>query len=617
MTPGSSPAKRNPPSEVPPPVVGNYEIAKTIGKGSFGKVKKATFIPTGDTVAVKIINRQMLTNSTGMDAKIAREIKILKLFSHQNICRLYDVITTPTDILVVMEHIRGKELYDVIVERGKLSESDARYIFQQIVCAIEYWHHYRVVHRDLKPENILLEPDLTVKVIDFGLANLMKDGVFLRTSCGSPNYAAPEVISGRLYVGPEIDVWSSGVILYALLCGCLPFDEETIPQLFKKIKAGEFRIPSHVSPEARDLIKRMLTVDPLERITIPQLRDHPWFAASLPRFLQFRPSLFDNAHTVDRGLIPLVASTVRVTPADVHHALDRREHPKMTKLQRTIVVAYNVLADAKRRNEIEEMKKLDKSETESTMTHGASATAAMRELNQGLMLTTSPAIAQMLDGGGAGRVREQYNNQSFMPASMQDVRAISQGSMRIAASPGTLHFAGNPMSYNERVGSLQQTLASVPKSQANAGGAAGLPGATNRTSQPASSNTSAMVGSMQHVGSVAKHGAVYDAEEATIAVENNVGWRVGIMSERPSASLMLVLYQVLRDVGMEWKSVTPFVLLVRRKGDPSAVLQVQPMRVADKHDQGFILDLQMVKGNSLGALEMAIALTDRLVLRLA
>jgi len=629
-SPTSSPAKRNP--EVPLPVVGNYKIGKTIGKGSFGKVKKAEFMPTGDTVAIKIINRQMLTNSTGMDAKIAREIKILKLFSHQNICRLYDVITTPTDILVVMEHIHGKELYDVIVERGKLSETDARYIFQQIVCAIEYWHHYRVVHRDLKPENILLEPDLTVKVIDFGLANLMKDGLFLRTSCGSPNYAAPEVISGRLYVGPEIDVWSSGVILYALLCGCLPFDEETIPQLFKKIKAGDFRIPSHVSPEARDLIKRMLTVDPLERITIPQLRDHPWFAVNLPRFLHYRPSLFTNSHAVDRALLPLVASTVRVTPADVLHALERRDSPKLTKLQRTIVVAYNVLADAKRRTDIEEMKKLDKSETESTMTFGTAATAAMRELNQGLMLTTSPAIAQMLDGGSAARVRESYNNQSFLPASMQDARAISQGSMRIAASPGTLHFAGNPMNYNERVGSLQQTLASVPKSQTHASttnGAGGFPtvggagagtGGSTRSlpaSNPSTTTTALASSVSQHVGSVAKHGAVYDAEEATMAVETNVGWRVGIMSERPSAALMLVVFQVLRDSGMEWKTRTPFVLLVRAKGDASTVLQVQPMRVAEKHDQGFVLDLVVVKGNSARALMMAIAITDRLCLRLA
>jgi len=129
-----------------------------------------------------------------------------------------------------------------------------------------------VVHRDLKPENLLLDSKSNVKIADFGLSNIMRDGHFLKTSCGSPNYAAPEVISGKLYAGPEVDVWSCGVILYALLCGSLPFDDENIPNLFKKIKNGIYFLPSHLSPGSRDLIPRMLIVDPLKRITIPEVR---------------------------------------------------------------------------------------------------------------------------------------------------------------------------------------------------------------------------------------------------------------------------------------------------------------------------------------------------------
>ena len=146
-----------------------------------------------------------------------------------------------------------------------------------------------VVHRDLKPENLLLDSRNNVKIADFGLSNVMRDGHFLKTSCGSPNYAAPEVISGKLYSGPEVDVWSCGVILYALLCGSLPFDDESIPNLFKKIKGGIYTLPSHLSPGARDLISRMLFVDPLKRITMAEIRQHRWFVVHLPRYLVVPP----------------------------------------------------------------------------------------------------------------------------------------------------------------------------------------------------------------------------------------------------------------------------------------------------------------------------------------
>ena len=167
------------------------------------------------------------------------------------------------------------QLFDYIVTRGKLMEDEARRIFQQIISGVEYCHLQRVVHRDLKPENLLIDGETgnsIIKIADFGLSNFMKDGKFLATSCGSPNYAAPEVISGSLYAGPEVDVWSCGVILYALLCGSLPFDDENIPNLFRKIKGGIYSLPPTLPDGARDLIPRMLVVDPMRRYTVPEIK---------------------------------------------------------------------------------------------------------------------------------------------------------------------------------------------------------------------------------------------------------------------------------------------------------------------------------------------------------
>ncbi|GFP91758.1 snf1-related protein kinase catalytic subunit alpha kin10 [Phtheirospermum japonicum] len=278
----------------------NYKLGKTLGIGSFGKVKIAEHALTGHKVAVKILNRKKIKNMD-MEEKVRREIKILRLFMHPHIIRLYEVVETHSDIYVVMEYVKSGELFDYIVEKGRLYEDEARMFFQQIISGVEYCHRNMVVHRDLKPENLLLDSKHNVKIADFGLSNIMRDGHFLKTSCGSPNYAAPEVISGKLYAGPEVDVWSCGVILYALLCGTLPFDDENIPNLFKKIKGGIYTLPSHLSASARDLIPRMLIVDPMKRMTIPEIRTHSWFTSHLPRYLAVPPP--DTTQQAKKGTV--------------------------------------------------------------------------------------------------------------------------------------------------------------------------------------------------------------------------------------------------------------------------------------------------------------------------
>lgn len=318
--------------------IGPYMLGRTLGVGSFGKVKLAQHEITGHRVAVKILNRKKI-QSLDMDDKVRREIKTLKLFSHPHITRLYEVIDTPTDIFVVIEYVSEGELFDYIVEKGRLSEDDARRFFQQIISGVDYCHRHMVVHRDLKPENLLLDSDFNLKIADFGLSNMMRDGFFLKTSCGSPNYAAPEVLSGKLYAGPEVDVWSCGVILYALLCGSLPFDDESIPNLFKKIKGGIYSLPGHISDGVRDLIPRMLVVDPCKRITIAEIRQHRWFRVNLPRYIQL---------AVDDQLV-------------MHRKIDPEAHGQVTQLfqinaasaremignvtRNEVKVAYNLILD--------------------------------------------------------------------------------------------------------------------------------------------------------------------------------------------------------------------------------------------------------------------------------
>ncbi|KAG2714203.1 hypothetical protein I3843_03G018300 [Carya illinoinensis] len=315
----------------------NYKLGKTLGIGSFGKVKIAEHILTGHKVAVKILNRRKIRNME-MEEKVRREIKILRLFMHPHIIRLYEVVDTPADIYVVMEYVKSGELFDYIVEKGRLQEDEARNFFQQIISGVEYCHRNMVVHRDLKPENLLLDSKCNVKIADFGLSNIMRDGHFLKTSCGSPNYAAPEVISGKLYAGPEVDVWSCGVILYALLCGTLPFDDENIPNLFKKIKGGIYTLPSHLSAGARDLIPRMLVVDPMKRMTIPEIRQHLWFQSRLPRYLAVAPpDTVQQAKKIDEEILQEV----------VNRGFDRNQliESLRNRIQNKATVAYYLLLD--------------------------------------------------------------------------------------------------------------------------------------------------------------------------------------------------------------------------------------------------------------------------------
>ncbi|KAJ3430138.1 protein kinase [Anaeramoeba flamelloides] len=261
----------------------NSKTGKTLGKGSFAKVKLATHNKTKQKVAIKIIQKEDISNSKNLLDRVRREIAVQRLMKHPNVLRVYDVYETTEHLFIILEYVSGGELFDYIVEKGSVPREEARIFFQQIIFAIEYCHSFLIAHRDLKPENLLLDEHKNVKVADFGMAKIMAKNTLLETSCGSPHYASPEVIRGISYDGRKSDVWSCGVILYALLCGYLPFDDPNYSKLLHKVKSGRCKFPNKLMKNEKELIKRMLTVKPENRITIKEIKQHPWFRKNYPK----------------------------------------------------------------------------------------------------------------------------------------------------------------------------------------------------------------------------------------------------------------------------------------------------------------------------------------------
>ncbi|KAM4585237.1 maternal embryonic leucine zipper kinase [Odontesthes bonariensis] len=252
-----------------------YEVYETIGSGGFAKVKLGRHILTGEKVAIKIMNKKDL----GEDLpRVKVEIEAMKNLSHQHICRLYHVIETSTQIFMVLEYCPGGELFDYIIAKDRLSEQETRVFFRQIVSAMAYVHSQGYAHRDLKPENLLIDEDHNLKLIDFGLCAKPKGGLGyeLMTCCGSPAYAAPELIQGKAYIGSEADVWSMGVLLFALLCGYLPFDDDNCMVLYKKITRGKYDNPQWLSTGSIILLNQMMQVEPKRRLAVRHLLEHPW-----------------------------------------------------------------------------------------------------------------------------------------------------------------------------------------------------------------------------------------------------------------------------------------------------------------------------------------------------
>ncbi|TQD82900.1 hypothetical protein C1H46_031564 [Malus baccata] len=266
---------------------GKYELGRLLGHGTFAKVYHARHLPSGKNVAMKVVGKEKVIK-VGMMEQIKREISVMRMVKHPNIVELHEVLASKSKIYFAMDLVRGGELFAKIA-KGRLREDVARVYFQQLISAIDFCHSRGVYHRDLKPENLLLDEDGNLKVTDFGLSafteHLKQDGL-LHTTCGTPAYVAPEVIGKKGYDGAKADLWSCGVILYVLLAGFLPFQDDNLVAMYRKIYRGDFKCPPWFSSEARRLVTKLLDPNPSTRITISKVMDSSWFKKSVPKIVR-------------------------------------------------------------------------------------------------------------------------------------------------------------------------------------------------------------------------------------------------------------------------------------------------------------------------------------------
>jgi serine/threonine protein kinase len=265
-----------------------YEIGKTLGQGNFAKVYHGRNIATNENVAIKVIKKEKLKKERLMK-QIKREVSVMRLVRHPHIVELKEVMANKAKVFMVVEYVKGGELF-AKVAKGKMEENIARKYFQQLISAVDFCHSRGVTHRDLKPENLLLDENEDLKVSDFGLSALpdqrRSDGMLL-TPCGTPAYVAPEVLKKIGYDGSKADIWSCGVILFALLCGYLPFQGENVMRIYSKSFKADYVLPEWISPGAKKLISNLLVVDPEKRFSIPDIMKDPWFQIGFMRPIAF------------------------------------------------------------------------------------------------------------------------------------------------------------------------------------------------------------------------------------------------------------------------------------------------------------------------------------------
>ena len=278
--------------------IGDYILGEEIGSGAFGKVLLGKHILTEEKVAIKVLDK-MILNQTPEDYELVKkEISILKLVKHKYIVQLYEILQTAQHIFIIMEYCEGKEILDYILTKNRLTEKESLKYFQQLINCLFYLHSQNIAHRDIKIDNMLLDSNNDLKLIDFGLSTKYTDDDLLDQPCGTVVYAAPEVLEGKEYHGMLADVWSSGIVLFGMLAGYLPFSDKDDEENKKQVIKGKINIPDFFSDQVKDLLKHMLDVNPMTRYTLQEIKDHPWF------------------NTIECDLIPGIIIDYNIIPID-------------------------------------------------------------------------------------------------------------------------------------------------------------------------------------------------------------------------------------------------------------------------------------------------------------
>ncbi|XP_071756747.1 serine/threonine-protein kinase SIK2 [Centroberyx gerrardi] len=378
--------------------VGFYDIERTLGKGNFAVVKLARHRITKTEVAIKIIDKTQL-DAVNLE-KIYREVQIMKMLDHPHIIKLYQVMETKNMLYLVTEYAKNGEIFDYLAKHGRLSELEARRKFWQILSAVEYCHNRNIVHRDLKAENLLLDGHMNIKIADFGFGNFFQPGEPLATWCGSPPYAAPEVFEGQQYEGPQLDIWSMGVVLYVLVCGALPFDGPTLPVLRQRVLEGRFRIPYFMTEDCEHLIRRMLVLDPSKRLSVAQIKEHKWMMLDVP--VQ-RPVLYQQSVSAE-GEVGVGEYSEQVLR--LMHSLGIDQHKTVESLQNKsynhFAAIYYLLVERLKAHRcsfpveqrLDARQRRPSTIAEQTVVKSTSGSGQVGLLPQGVRLLRSPALPQ-------------------------------------------------------------------------------------------------------------------------------------------------------------------------------------------------------------------------------
>ena len=348
-----------------PTKVGYYTVIKRIGHGAFAKVDLAIHELLDVKVAIKIISRKKATFQKNFN-KFLDEIEIYRELNHRNIVKLFEVLKSEHSLYLVMEYAPRGDLYSILNAKTKFTETEARHYFRQMISALIYCHAKGYAHRDLKLENIFLDDLNDIKIGDFGLAGKLRPSTLMATSCGSLRYAAPEILKGKLYSGELADVWSCGVILFTFLAGYHPFEDDVYVTLLQKIKRNNYTVPTDISTDSIDLIKKILQADCNRRITMSEIMCHPWVTyTSFPRYIDHKlskaqsKSTYHIKHVIETDIITQLAtknwdfqgSNVVVNGSGIPNPDGLPTHPSFAELTASVtanedssfVVGYNLV----------------------------------------------------------------------------------------------------------------------------------------------------------------------------------------------------------------------------------------------------------------------------------